>query len=344
MKLRLLQLSKCYQVRFYCKNESLNFAVVSFYKFKNVTNPKNIVQNMKPRLSHIQAKGRVYLNSVGINSQICLPQDNLNEAKQIFEETYENINLRIHYSDFQVFRKLRVINKKLVDGIDDSFDCQKVGKHLSPKQWNQILDQNDQNTLLLDIRNKYEWEVGHFKGCEDQILEHFNEFDDYANDLAQNVDKDRKILMYCTGGIRCEVFSAKMKERGFKDVNQLEGGILNYGLDDNTQHWTGNLFVFDDRLVVPVDGNPDSDKNEVITKCHHCSKQGVQTYYNCANSKCNNVFSSCETCAVKFIGCCSKICSESDNNYIRRNSKQAIMKKSVGRGKHYRQALKKIVV
>jgi len=344
MKLRLLQLPKCFQVRFYCKDESLNYAVVSFYKFQHVANPKCFVQNIKPRLSQIQVKGRVYLNSVGINSQICLPQDNLNQAKQLFEETYEDIDYRIHYSDFQVFRRLRVTNKKLVDGMDDNFDPQKVGKHLSPQQWNQILDQDDQNTVLLDIRNKYEWEVGHFKNCEDQNLVHFNEFDGYADNLAQNIDKDRKILMYCTGGIRCELFSAKMLERGFKDVNQLEGGIINYGLGSDTHNWTGNLFVFDDRLIVPVDGNADSDKNEVITQCHHCATQGVQTYYNCANIKCNNVFSACEACAVKFIGCCSKSCTESENNYILRNSKQAIMIRSVGKGKHYRQALKKMVV
>ena len=131
------------------------------------------------------------------------------------------------------------------------------------------------------------------------------------------------------------MFSAKLKERGFKDVNQLDGGIIKYGLQPDTHNWEGNLFVFDDRLVVPVDGVTDSPKKEIITCCRHCGRQ-VETHYNCANTKCNNVFAACDACAVKFIACCSEKCSSDQNNYIRRNSKQVNLKRSIGKGEHFR--------
>ena len=140
---------------------------------------------------------------------------------------------------------------------------------------------------------------------------------------------------------RCELFSAKLKERGFKDVNQLEGGIIKYGQQADTHNWVGNLFVFDDRLVVPVDGVANSSKDDVITSCWHCGTK-VETHYNCANTLCNNVFPACHVCALKHVGSCSEKCSESNNNYIKRNSKQITLKRSIGKGDHFRRMIKEL--
>lgn len=148
-------------------------------------------------------------------------------------------------------------------------------------------------------------ELGHFEGAVLPDLDQFREFPEYAQDLAQQRDpKKTKVMMYCTGGIRCELYSALLKQKGFEQVYQLDGGVIKYGLEEGSQHWKGRLFVFDDRLSVPLS---ETKAGEIISRCIHCAETS-DLYYNCANVDCNELFISCPACAEKLQGCCSTTC------------------------------------
>ncbi len=168
--------------------------------------------------------------------------------------------------------------------------------------------ENDSKRVLIDVRNEYEWKVGHFKGADLPPCDTFREFKDYADSLKDKVDaKNTPVMMYCTGGIRCELYSAVLKSKGFEKVYQLEGGVINYGLKQGSDHWLGKLFVFDDRLTIPIS----EEATPVIGQCHHCH-QPADTYYNCANMDCNCLFICCKECALKFIGCCQDSCCDAE--------------------------------
>jgi UPF0176 protein len=159
----------------------------------------------------------------------------------------------------------------------------------------------------LDVRNEYEWKVGRFEGAELPPCDTFREFAAYADALKEKSNpKDTPVMMYCTGGIRCELYSAVLKERGFEHVYQLDGGVIGYGLEEGNSHWQGKLFVFDDRLTVPIN---EEGETPVIGTCHHC-KAPNETYYNCANTDCNNLFLCCKSCAIEHSGCCCTECKE----------------------------------
>lgn len=169
-----------------------------------------------------------------------------------------------------------------------------------------MMDMPDENRLVIDVRNQYESRVGHFEGALMPDLDSFRQFPEYAEQLAQSCDKKKtKVMMYCTGGIRCEYFSALMREKGFENVYHLKGGVIRYGNEEGRKHWRGKLFVFDDRMNVPVDG----DEREVIATCHFCGEKN-DTFYNCANMDCNELFTACKGCVAQHIGCCREECQK----------------------------------
>ena len=186
--------------------------------------------------------------------------------------------------------------------VDCDVDFSMVGEHVSPAAWKQMLEKKDEQTLVLDVRNDYEWKIGHFEGSELPKLETFRQFPEYARKLKTEHDpKATRVFMCCTGGIRCEYFSAIMKKEGFENVYQLDGGIINYGLQEGDQHWEGKLFVFDERLGVPMGSKPP------ISHCTHCDTSN-DVYHNCANMDCNELFLCCPNCLKEHKGCCSKEC------------------------------------
>lgn len=160
--------------------------------------------------------------------------------------------------------------------------------------------------ILIDVRNDYEWKVGHFEGSELPNCSTFREFKEYTEELKNRIDPEKTpVMMCCTGGIRCEIYSAYMKERGFQNVYQLDGGIINYGLKEGSKHWLGKLFVFDDRMTVPIS----DEEAPVISSCAHCGT-ACDDYYNCANMDCNTLFLCCPECLQKQKGCCKETCQE----------------------------------
>lgn len=284
------------------------YFVLAYYNFKKIADPKSHIKKHKDFLSLRDAKARIYINEDGVNAQMSIREEDAESYIEWLREHdfFKDMPIKIHQSKSHVFAKLTVKYRKELVAIDAKLDMSQTGEHVSPKMWKEMLEQRDEDTILLDVRNDYEWKVGHFDGAILPKLETFRDFKKYIDELSQAYDRKKtKVMMYCTGGIRCEVYSCLMKEKGFDHIFQLQGGVIQYGLDEGNEHWKGKLFVFDDRLVVPIS----QDKAEAISQCHCCHKL-TDAYYNCANMDCNKLYISCVDCARELKGCCSTHCMQ----------------------------------
>ncbi len=281
---------------------------VSFYKYFHLDDPKAFRDRLYVDLVKLNVFGRIYVAKEGINAQISVPQSQFEAFKQhLFtcHPAFDNIRLNIALEDdgksFWVLR-FKVRERIVADGIDDeTFDPSNIGEYLKAEQVNAMID--DPNTLFVDMRNHYEYEVGHFDKAIEVPSDTFRDQLPMAVDMLKD-DKDKKIVMYCTGGIRCEKASAYMLHNGFKNVYHVEGGIIEYARRAKEQglpvKFKGKNFVFDERM-----GERISD--DVIAHCHQCGAE-CDNHTNCLNDGCHLLFIQCPSCAAKFDGCCSEIC------------------------------------
>lgn len=283
---------------------------ISFYKYAQIGNPEIFRNFLFINWNELDVLGRTYVAKEGINAQISVPAKRFNELKEQLDSIpfLENVRLNIAIEqDNYSFLKLKVkVRKKIVaDGLEDeSFDVTNRGKHLNAEEFNKILD--DENTVLVDMRNHYESEIGHFKGAITPDVDTFRDSLPIIEDQLKEYKKGKKLVMYCTGGIRCEKASAYYKHKGFEDVYQLEGGIINYarqvsekGLENK---FIGKNFVFDERLAETI-------SNDVISNCHQCGKP-CDNHTNCSNEACHLLFIQCDSCKAKFENCCTEECME----------------------------------
>ena len=281
------------------------FFVLAFYRFISIVDPHQEVAAHKLFLQNRDITCRIYISEQGINGQMSGMQQDAEEYMTWMHANpyFENIYFKIHTYHENVFPRQTVKYRKQLVALDREVDMDKTGEHVSPEQWKEMLNQQEER-VLLDVRNEYEWKVGRFEGAECPPCETFREFKQYAEDLKSQVDpKKTPVMMYCTGGIRCELYSSLLREGGFEKVYQLDGGIINYGLKEGSDHWLGKLFVFDDRLTVPISEEP----SPIIGTCHHCDIAN-ESYYNCANMDCNHLFLCCPECLKTHAGCCSIEC------------------------------------
>jgi UPF0176 protein len=285
------------------------YHVLAYYLFTPLEDPLLEVTRHQEFIRDRDITCRVYLSEEGINGQMSA---SIEDAELYCEwlsqdERFKNIFFKTHVSPEHVFPRATVKYRKQLVALDEKIDLSLTGERVSPEKWRTMLQNRDEKTLLLDVRNDYEWEIGHFEGAQLPKLEAFREFPRYARQLKEEVDpKGTKVMMYCTGGIRCEVYSALLKKEGFTHVYQLDGGIIHYGQSEGTKHWKGKLFVFDDRLAVPL---CEEEETETISRCHHCDSLS-DVYYNCSNMDCNALFLCCGSCAKEFVGCCCQACVE----------------------------------
>lgn len=284
------------------------YVVLAYYYFTEIENPHEEVLTHKAFLSKCDATSRIYISERGINGQMSLAKSDADIYMEWMKQRplFQDIKFKLHFYHEHVFPRLTIKYRKNLVAFDRDVDLNNAGEHVSPQQWKELLEKNE--SILLDVRNDYEWKVGHFEGAELPPCETFREFDQYADDLkTKNDPKTTPVMMYCTGGIRCELYSSILKEKGFEKVYQLDGGIINYGLKEGGKHWLGKLFVFDDRLITPIS----EDDCGVIGKCHHCQKEN-DAYYNCANMDCNELFLCCPECLKQFQGCCGNACMQAE--------------------------------
>ena len=286
----------------------MKYSVLAYYCYVVIENPEHEVKKHHLFLKDLDVKARVYIAKNGINAQMSFAQGDLKSYTDWLESDprFRGILYKIDPHHEHVYPRVTVKKREQLVALDMMPDLNKGGKLLSPEEWKEMLDREDSDTLLIDVRNNYESEIGHFEGAERPNFKTFREFPAYAEKLTKRVDpKTTKVMMYCTGGIRCETFSALLKEKGFGEVYQLEGGVINYGHQMGNDRWKGKLFVFDDRLSVPIS----EDDHELISTCDFCEVK-TDAYYNCANMDCNALFLACPTCAEKRQGCCSEACME----------------------------------
>lgn len=280
---------------------------ISFYKYHQLSDPPAFRDELYRNLEGIGILGRIYVAHEGINAQISVPE-NMKESFRTYLYSIPFLNqvrLNIAVDDNgKSFFKLKIlVRKKIVaDGLDDnSFDVTDSGVHVNAAEFNRLAD--DPDTIIIDMRNHYESEVGHFKGAICPDVDTFREELQVAEDLMKD-QKDKKLVMYCTGGIRCEKASAWMKHKGFQNVFQLDGGIIKYaqevkasGLENK---FIGKNFVFDERLGERI-------TDDIIASCHQCG-QPCDDHTNCKNDGCHLLFIQCKSCSEMFNGCCSVDC------------------------------------
>jgi UPF0176 protein len=280
---------------------------ISFYKYFPVSDPVAFRNELYRSLDVLRVFGRIYIAHEGINAQVSVPSSGVEALKNYLYSIGElnGIRLNIAVDDngksFWVL-KIKIRNKIVADGITDpGFSMEKKGKYVNAVQMNEMM--KDPGTVIIDMRNHYEYEVGHFDNAIEIPSDTFRE----QLPMAAEMMKDhaaRNIIMYCTGGIRCEKASAFMLHKGFRNVFHLEGGIINYarevkelGLENK---FIGKNFVFDERLGERI-------TEDIISKCHQCG-QPADTHVNCKNDGCHLLFIQCEACREKFRGCCSETC------------------------------------
>jgi UPF0176 protein len=282
---------------------------ISFYQYFPIPDPQAFRNELYQALQALKVFGRIYVAHEGINAQISVPQGHYEAMQQYLYSipALNGLRLNIAVDDdgksFWVL-KIKVRDKIVADGITDpAFNMANKGKYVNAARMNELL--NDPNTIVVDMRNHYEYEVGHFVKAIEVPSDTFREQLPMAVDMLKD-HQDKNIIMYCTGGIRCEKASAYMLHNGFKNVFHLEGGIINYARQVKDQgmdsKFVGKNFVFDDRLGERI-------TEDVIAKCHQCGKP-ADNHTNCANEGCHLLFIQCEACAQQYEGCCSKDCQD----------------------------------
>lgn len=277
--------------------------VIAYYLFTRLADPHREVQSHKEFCRGRALTGRVYLSEQGINGQMSgLPAD-IAAYRAWLEEQFQGVTFKVHEAPCQVFPRMTIKYRKELVALGVEVDLSQKGEYLTPAAFRRELDNWDGTKLLLDVRNQYETAIGHFVQAQLPPLETFRDFPAYARALRAEQDPERPILMGCTGGIRCEIYSSLLKQEGFQQVYQLQGGFIQYGLEEGRAHWQGRLFVFDDRLSVSLDG----EETTPIAQCSHCGASN-DTYYNCANGECNALFLSCLSCLHRLQGCCQESC------------------------------------
>jgi UPF0176 protein len=290
-------------------DETVPRRTLSFYRYFPISDPKVFRDELWRHLSELEVFGRIYLAHEGINAQVSVPVSRLDSFQEYLDsiEPMRGIRVNAAFADdgksFWVL-KIKVRSKIVADGITDPhFSMNNKGQYVDAETFNRITA--DPQTLIVDMRNHYEYEVGHFKGAVEIPSDTFREQLPQAVELLKD-QKNKPVIMYCTGGIRCEKASAYLLHRGFEKVYHLEGGIIHYantvkklGLENKFQ---GKNFVFDERLGESISG-------EIIAHCHQCG-QPADTHTNCKNSACHLLFIQCKACAEKYEGCCSIECQQ----------------------------------
>lgn len=281
------------------------FYILAYYHFTPIPDPHREIAAHKSFFKERQLTSRIYISEQGINGQMSGTREDAEAYMQWMHANplFEKMPFKIHPYHENVFPRQTIKYRKQLVALDEEVDLTQIGEHVSPSQWKALLEK-EERPVLLDVRNDYEWEVGRFDGAVCPPCETFREFREYADDLKKNVDpKTTPVMMYCTGGIRCELYSSLLLKEGFEKVYQLDGGVINYGLKQGSDHWLGKLFVFDDRLTVPIS----KESTPVIGECLHCHKPN-ESYYNCANMDCNRLFLCCPDCLKTSKGCCQDEC------------------------------------
>lgn len=322
-------------------NDTTPRTTISFYKYFAIADPQAFRDNLYKKFYNLGVLGRVYVAYEGINAQISVPTKNVDELRNCIFTADPALNgIRLNFAieepslAFWVLR-MKVREKIVADGIDDpTFSVTKVGTYLKAHEVNKMMD--DPEAIFVDMRNHYEYEVGHFEGAIEVPSDTFRDQLPMALEMLKD-QKDKNIVMYCTGGIRCEKATAYMRHHGFDNVYHVEGGIIEYARKakeaDLPVKFKGKNFVFDERMGERI-------TDDVLSTCHQCGEP-CDSHTNCANDNCHLLFIQCDACKEKYENCCTPACIDiarlSDNE--RRELRKGKKNDSLVFNKHRRSRL-----
>ncbi len=296
----------------------MEYKVLLYYKYVLIDNPESFMEEHRAVCEEIGVKGRIHIAFEGINGTVSGTPEQTEQYMTTLrlDPRFSDVQFKIEESDEHAFKKLKVkvkpeiVNLKLEDDVNPN---DLTGNHLSPKEFLEAMQ--DEDVIILDARNTYEYDLGHFRNAIRPDIETFRELPDWVRENLSQF-KEKKILTYCTGGIRCEKFSGYLVKEGFQNVSQLEGGIISYGYDPEVEGrlWDGKLYVFDERISVPVNRTDDAT---VVGKCYYC-EQPEERYVKCGNPDCNKHLLLCEDCEHEHHRSCSGECQKHPaNRYVK---------------------------
>jgi UPF0176 protein len=296
--------------------------VLLYYKYVPINDPESFKDEHLKFCKDLGLLGRIIVAPEGINGTVSGTYEQTQIYMDHFKEDprFEDMVFKIDEVEEHSFKKIFVRHKKelVTWRFDEDVNPNELsGKRLTPKEFYEALQ--DEDVIVIDGRNDYEYEIGHFRGAIKPDVKASRDFPKWVRENLSEF-KDKKVLTYCTGGIRCEKFSGFLMQEGFKDVSQLEGGIVTYGKDPEVQgrFWDGKCYVFDERISVPINR---TEEDVVISTCYYCG-QTEDRYVNCANPECNKQHVCCEECEVKHKRSCSKECLEHPRNRYETENKQ----------------------
>jgi UPF0176 protein len=290
------------------------YRVLLYYKYVHIEDHEQFAAEHLQYCQDLGVKGRILVAEEGINGTI---SGTVQQTEQYMNDMhndprFSDMKFKIDEAEEHVFKRISVkprseiVSFKLEDDVDPN---ELTGERLSPQQFFEELQKDD--VIVVDGRNDYEYDIGHFRGAVRPDVEAFRDFPQWIEEnLSEH--KDKRILTYCTGGIRCEKLSGYLKREGFEDVAQLEGGIVSYSKDPEVQGrlFDGKCYVFDERISVPINL---TDEDVIVGKCYYCGKP-EDRYVNCANPECNKQHICCPECEDKYKRSCSDECREHELN------------------------------
>ncbi len=290
--------------------------VASFYKYVKIENHVEFQKGHLELCKSLNLKGRILLGEEGINGSVCGTKESVERYKQQIRKNYlfSGIEFKEQFSEKQAFRKLFVRIRKEIVHSGLKVDLKNTADFVSPQELKKMLDES-KDIVLVDVRNDYESRIGKFKGARALSMKNFRDFAKSSNQIQDL--KDKRIVTYCTGGIRCEKASAFLKENGFENVSQLKGGILSFCSKFPDTYWQGKCFVFDDRIAIGINNG----NTEPLNECSWCGKK-CDNYLNCHNIECDRLFICCEGCCEKKNKSCCEGCSKATKR--RKENKQIL--------------------
>src|SRR3989344_5246984 len=282
--------------------ETKSAIVSAFYKYVRIENPVEFHKEHLEYCLSIGLKGRILVGEEGINGSVYGNKHIVEKYKSELRKNplFADIEFKENITDKPAFRKMFVRVRKEIVYSALNVDLNNTAKFIEPSKLKEWLD-NNEDLVLVDMRNDYEHKIGRFMNAVTLDMKNFRDLPKSMNEIEDL--KDKKIVTYCTGGIRCEKASAFLKENGFNDVYQIKGGILKFGEEFPDTYWEGKCFVFDDRIAIEINKN---DKNK-LTQCQWCGN-GCDDYLNCHNLDCDKLFTCCEECREEYNKSCCEEC------------------------------------
>ncbi|MFA3782293.1 rhodanese-related sulfurtransferase [Melioribacteraceae bacterium 4301-Me] len=286
-----------------------NYRILLFYKYCRFNEPEKFLNEHLSFCQNNDILGRVWISTEGINATVSGKKENIENYKKEIRKYPEFADIWFKEDKYNkhAFQKIHVrVKKEIVNASFGEVDLSKTGKRLKPSELNKLYESNE-DFLIVDARNEYESMIGKFKNAITPPMETFRDWPKVVESLKKY--KDKTIVTYCTGGIRCEKASAYLVERGFQNVFQLEGGIWNYVNQYPDKYWEGSVFVFDERRIVTPNTKPELKH---IGKCYYCGKP-TSYYINCHNQDCDRLILTCHQCKIENEYCCSEQCRKAPN-------------------------------